>query len=76
MAHDPPASPTTHFQAQLIVAKAAASKKQQKEDKARTSKKTSTSTKSKVGSQGKQDKENQDVEPRAEKGNGKTIRIL
>jgi hypothetical protein len=73
MAHDPSAS--TLFQAQLIVAKAAASKKQQKKDKAKTSKKTNTPTKSKVSSQGKQDKENQNVEPRAGKGNGKTIHI-
>ena len=69
MAKDPPASATTLLEAQLIVAKAAASKKQQKKDKAKVSKK------SKTASQRKQDKENQDAEPKAEKGNGKNIRI-
>jgi hypothetical protein len=55
-------SPTTLLAAQLIVAKAAASKKQQKKDEAKVCKKN-------------QDKENQGAEPKAEKGNGKNIRI-
>ena len=62
MAKDPPASATTLLEAQLIVTKAAASKKQQKNDKAKVSKKSKTASKR------KQDKENQDAEPKAEKG--------
>ena len=74
MAKDPP-SPTALLEAQLVVAKAATSKKQQKKDKAKSSKKASTPVKSKTASKAKQDKENRDVEPKADKGNGKTIHI-
>ena len=74
MANDPP-SPPALLEAQLVVAKATASKKQQKKDKAKSSKKASTFVKSKTASKAKQDKENWDVEPKADKGNGKTIHI-